>query len=106
MRIITDAIVDIRMHTKNMSEAEAMKLLQEQAYQEVEGARDKIQRVQLTSARLPLQFFGWKQWLRVRDHYQNTTQDFSLRSFHEKALRAGPMPFPDLGYVTAQSPMP
>jgi uncharacterized protein (DUF885 family) len=102
MRIITDAIVDIRMHTKNMSESDAMKLLQEQAYQEVEGARDKIQRVQLTSARLPLQFFGWKEWLRVRDHYQNTTQDFSLRSFHEKALRAGPMPFSDLGYITAE----
>jgi uncharacterized protein (DUF885 family) len=54
---------------------------------------------------LPLQFFGWKEWLRVRDHYQNETQDFSLRSFHEKALRAGPMPFPDLGYVTAERPM-
>jgi uncharacterized protein (DUF885 family) len=106
MRIITDAILDIRMHTKNMSEDDAMTLLQRQAYQEVEGARDKIQRVQLTSARLPLQFFGWKEWLRVRDHYQNETQDFSLRSFHEKALRAGPMPFPDLGYVTAQRPMP
>jgi uncharacterized protein (DUF885 family) len=105
MRIITDAIVDIRMHTKNMSEDDAMKLLQQKAYQEVEGARDKIQRVRLTSARLPLQYFGWKQWLRVRDHYQNETQDFSLRSFHEKALRAGPMPFPDLGYVTAQVPM-
>lgn len=106
MRIITDAILDIRMHTKNMSEGDAMKLLQEQAYQEVEGGRDKIQRVRLTSARLPLQFFGWKEWLRVREHYQNETQDFSLRSFHEKALRAGPMPFPDLGYVTAQRPMP
>jgi uncharacterized protein (DUF885 family) len=105
MRIITDAIVDIRMHTANLSEGDAMKLLQEQAYQEVEGARDKIQRVQLTSARLPLQFYGWKEWLRVRDHYQNETQDFSLRSFHEKALRAGPMSFPDLGYVTAQRPM-
>jgi uncharacterized protein (DUF885 family) len=105
MRIITDAILDIRMHTKNMSEADAMKMLQEQAYQEVEGARDKIQRIRLTSARLPLQFFGWKEWLRVRDHYQNETQDFSLRSFHEKALRAGPMPFPDLGYVTAERPM-
>ena len=106
MRIITDAIVDIGMHAKNMSEDEAMKLLQQQAYQEVEGGRDKIQRVRLTSARLPLQFFGWREWLRVRDHYQNETQDFSLRSFHEKALRAGPMPFPDLGYVTAQRPMP
>ncbi len=105
MRILTDAIVDIRMHTKNMSEEDAMKLLREKAYQEVEGARDKIQRVMLTSARLPLQYFGWKEWLRVRDHYQNETQDFSLTSFHEKALRAGPMPFPDLGYVTAKTPM-
>jgi uncharacterized protein (DUF885 family) len=105
MRIITDCILDIRMHTKNLSEDDAMALLREQAYQELEGARDKIQRIQLTSARLPLQYFGWKEWLRVRDHYQNETQDFSLRSFHEKALRAGPMPFPDLGYITAERPM-
>jgi uncharacterized protein (DUF885 family) len=105
MRIMTDCILDIRMHTANMSEEDAMTLLREEAYQEVEGARDKIQRIRLTSARLPLQYFGWKEWLRVREHYQNETQDFSLRSFHEKALRAGPMPFPDLGYITAERPM-
>jgi uncharacterized protein (DUF885 family) len=102
MRIITDCILDIRMHAMNMSEDDAMSLLREQAYQELEGARDKIQRIQLTSARLPLQYFGWKEWLRVRDHFQTETQDFSLRSFHEKALRAGPMPFSDLGYITAE----
>jgi uncharacterized protein (DUF885 family) len=106
MRIVADAILDISLHARNMPEEDAMDLLRLQAYQEVEAARDKIQRIQLSAATLPLQYFGWKQWLRVRDHYQTETQDFSLRSFHEKALRAGPMPFPDLGYVTAERPMP
>jgi uncharacterized protein (DUF885 family) len=101
MRILSDAILDIRMHTQNMSEEDAMTWLRERAFQEVEGARDRILRVQLTSAQLPLPFYGWREWLRVRDHYQNETQDFSLRSFHEKALRAGSMAFPDLGYITA-----
>ena len=35
----------------------------------------------------------------MREHYQAETTDFSLTSFHDKALREGPMPLPELGYL-------
>ena len=105
LRVLANAIVDIRMHAKNMSEEEALDFLRTSAYQEAEEANAKLRRVKLTAAQLPAYFVGWKGWSRVRDHYQTETNDFSLSSFHEKALRAGPLPVKELGYIVAQRPM-
>ena len=63
--------------------------------------RGKILRAKLSSAQLPLYYHGMKQWFRVRNHYQQETQDFSLSSFHDKALRIGPVPMEELGYLAA-----
>ncbi len=106
LRIIADAILDIRMHTMNMSEDEAMDLLRKRAFQEPDEARIQIQQVQLTAAKLPLQYAGWQEWLQVQQHYQTETTDFSPSSFHDKALRAGPVPpVPELGYLVSERPM-
>ncbi len=105
LRVLANAIVDIRMHTKNMSDEEALNFLRTEAYQEAEEADLKLQRVQLTSAQLPAYYVGWKGWSKVRDHYQTETNDFSLSSFHDQALRAGPLPMKALGYIVAQRPM-
>ena len=105
LRVLANAIVDIRMHTKNMSDEEALDFLRTEAYQEAEEADLKVQRVQLTSAQLPAYYVGWKGWSKVRDHYQTETNDFSLSSFHDQALRAGPLPMKALGYIVAQRPM-
>ena len=105
LRVQANAILDIRMHSMNMSEEEAQELLRTKAFQESEEIRGKIARAKLASAQLPLYYQGWKQWVRVREHYQAETTDFSLTSFHDKALREGPMPLPELGYLTAQRPM-
>jgi uncharacterized protein (DUF885 family) len=84
-----------------MSDAEAEELLTRQAFQESEEVRGKILRAKLSSAQLPLYYHGMKQWLRVREHYQQETQDFSLSSFHDKALRTGALPMEELGYLVA-----
>ena len=106
LRVQANAILDIRMHTMNMSDDEAEELLRTKAFQEAEEIRGKIARAKLSSAQLPLYYHGWKQWVRVREHYQAETTDFSLTSFHDKALREGPMPLPELGYLVTQRPMP
>ena len=107
LRVIANTILDIRMHTKNMSDDEALELLRRQAFQEAEEARGKLLRAKLTSVQLPLYYVGWRDWLRVRDHYQEETQDFSLVSFHDKALSVGPVPLvPELGYAVTSRPMP
>ena len=104
--MIANAILDIRLHTKNMSDDEALELLRRQAFQESEEARGKLLRAKLTSAQLPLYYVGWRDWLRVRDHYQEETQDFRLVSFHDKALSQGPAPLvPELGYALTNRPM-
>ena len=105
LRVLANAIVDIRMHTKNMSDEEALNFLRTEAYQEAEEADAKLRRAKLTSAQLPAHYVGWKGWSKVRDHYQTETQDFILSSFHDKALRAGPLPVKELGYIVAQRPM-
>ena len=101
LRVLANAILDIRMHTMNMSDEEAMDLMVNQAFQETEEARGKLLRAKLTSAQLPQYYVGWKDWLKVRNHYQTETNDFSLSSFHDKTLRAGPAPLRDLGYLIA-----
>ena len=105
LRIQTDVILDIRMHTMDMSDADARALLREQAFQETEEVRGKVLRAKLTSTQLPLQYHGWKEWVRVRDHYQNETTDFSPTSFHDKALRNGAAPLPEIGYITTKISM-
>jgi uncharacterized protein (DUF885 family) len=105
LRVLANAILDIRVHAMDMSEEEAAEFLRMRAFQEAEEVRGKIQRLKLSSAQLPLYYHGWQEWLRVREHYQTETQDFSLTSFHEKALRAGPVPADELGYLTARRPM-
>ena len=105
LRIRANAVLDIRMHTMDMSDEEATELLREKAFQEMEEVRGKILRAKLTSAQLPLYFHGAQEWVRVRDHYQNETTDFSPTSFHDKALRNGPAPLPEIGYITAKRPM-
>lgn len=105
LRVQANAILDIRLHTMNMSDEEATDLLRNRAFQESAEVEGKIRRAKLSSVQLPLYYYGWKEWRRVREHYQNETTDFSLTSFHDKALRAGPMPLPELGYITAERAM-
>ena len=105
LRIIANAIIDIRMHAMDMSEDEAEKLLRARAFQESEEASGKILRAKLTSAQLPLYYHGWQQWVRVRDHYQSETTDFSPTSFHDKALRNGAAPMPEIAYVISKVPL-
>lgn len=105
LRAITNTILDIKMHTQNMSDDEATELLRRQALQEAEEASGKVLRAKLSSAQLPMYWVGHQGWLKVRNHYQTIKQDYSLSSFHGKALIAGPMPFPALGYLLAEQPM-
>jgi uncharacterized protein (DUF885 family) len=46
---------------------------------------------------LPTYFAGWKGWLDIRDHEkQRRGSAFSLREFHERALKESAVPLPVL----------
>ena len=95
LRVLANTILDVRLQTMGMTDQQALDLMTEQAYQEREEATAKLQRAQLSSCQLPTYYAGWKGWLEVRDRYkQRRGSAFSLREFHERALKEGAVPLP------------
>jgi uncharacterized protein (DUF885 family) len=95
LRVIANAILDIRLHAKGMTDHEALHLMTELTYQEKEEAEAKLVRAKLTSAQLPTYFVGWREWRAARQRAA-ARPGFSLAAFHEAALRAGAVPVSEL----------
>lgn len=95
LRVIGNAILDVRLQTMDMSEEQAMDLMLNQTYQEKEEAVAKLQRAQLASCQLPTYFVGWRGWLRAREEYKKAKgSGFQLAEFHERALKEGAVTLP------------
>jgi uncharacterized protein (DUF885 family) len=102
LRVITNAIMDVRMQTMDMSDKDAMDLMIKDGFQETEEARAKLQRAKLTSCQLPTYFVGWRGWLKVREDYRRQkAAGFTLADFHSKALKESAVPIPVLGELLA-----
>ncbi len=97
LRALGNTILDIRLQTMGMSDQEALDLMMKQTYQEKEEATAKLQRAQLSSCQLPMYYSGWKAWIQLRDHEkQSKGAAFSLKDFHERALKESAVPMPVL----------
>jgi uncharacterized protein (DUF885 family) len=97
LRVLANTILDVRLQTMGMTEQQALDLMINNTYQEKEEATAKLQRAQLSSCQLPTYFAGWKGWLQVRDRYQQKQgTNFSLKEFHERALKQSAVPMPTL----------
>ncbi len=97
LRVLANTILDVRLQTLGMTDSEALDLMTQNTYQEMEEATAKLQRAKLSSCQLPTYYAGYKGWLAVREHYQAThAAGFSLKGFHEAALREGAVPLPVL----------
>ena len=97
LRMIGNTILDVRLQTMGMTEPQALDFMINQTYQEREEAVAKWQRAQLSSCQLDMYYAGYKGWEEVRAHYQQRhPQDFSLKSFHERALGEGAVPLSTL----------
>ncbi|MBK9167969.1 MAG: DUF885 domain-containing protein [Bryobacterales bacterium] len=97
LRVIANAILDIRLHTKNMTDEEALHLMMEDTYQEREEAVAKLRRAKLSSCQLPTYLVGWRGWRRVRDEVRAERGDaWNAAEFHEAALSQGAVPLPAL----------
>jgi uncharacterized protein (DUF885 family) len=98
LRVIANAIIDIRLQILDMTDQEALDLMQKQTFQEAEEATAKLQRAKLSSAQLPMYFVGWRGWLKVRDEFKQAKGPaFSLTDFNDRALKEGAVPLPVLG---------
>jgi len=97
LRVLANTILDIRLQTMGMTDQEALDLMMKDTFQEKEEATAKLQRAQLSSCQLPTYFVGWKGWLDVREHYkQRKGSAYSLKEFHERALKESGVPLPAL----------
>ncbi len=98
LRAICNSVLDIRMQTMNMTDAQAMDLMMKDAFQTQVEADGKLQRAKLTSTQLPTYFVGTREWWTLRKQYESAKgKNFTLAEFHDRALDEGALPVPMLG---------
>ena len=62
LRVISNAILDIKMHTMGMTDQQALDLMTKESFQTQAEAEGKLQRVKLSSTQLPTYYVGIREW--------------------------------------------
>jgi uncharacterized protein (DUF885 family) len=97
LRALANTILDVRLQTMGMTDQQALDLMINDTFQEKAEATGKLQRAQLSSCQLPTYYAGWKGWLEAREQDKaRKGAAFSLRDFHDRALRESAVPMPVL----------
>jgi uncharacterized protein (DUF885 family) len=103
LRAVSNAVLDVRMHTMNMTDAEAMELMTKYTFQTEAEAEGKLQRAKLSSVQLPTYFVGTREWWRLRNKYEAALgKNFNMTEFHDRALDEGALPVPVLEKILLQ----
>jgi len=97
LRVIANAILDIRLQMLGMTDQDALDLMEKQTFQEHEEAVEKLQRAKLSSCQLPTYFAGWNAWLDVRRQYRQNHPSADPAAFNDAALKEGAVPLSTLG---------
>jgi uncharacterized protein (DUF885 family) len=97
LRALANTILDVRLQTMGMTDQQALDLMMNDTFQEKSEATGKLQRAQLSSCQLPTYYAGWKGWLEAREQDKaRRGAGFSLRDFHDRALKESAVPMPVL----------
>jgi uncharacterized protein (DUF885 family) len=95
LRLLANAILDVKMHTMGMTDEQAMDLMTKDAFQTQAEAEGKLVRAKLSSTQLPTYFVGLREWLAFRKKYQaEAGKNFDMLKFHDLVLDQGPLPVP------------
>jgi uncharacterized protein (DUF885 family) len=95
LRVLANTIIDIRLHTMDMTDAQAMELMTKRAFQTQAEAEGKLQRAKLSSVQLVTYYVGLHDWLALRKEYQaKAGASFTNEEFHNRALNEGALPLP------------
>jgi uncharacterized protein (DUF885 family) len=93
MRSTCNTILDYSVHTMNMSKAEAMNLLVNEAFQQQAEAEGKWKRVSVTQVQLCCYFTGYTEIYELREELRQEMSGFlDLKQFHEQFLSFGSAP--------------
>jgi len=94
LRSIINTIIDIRLHTTDWPEEEAVKMMIERGFQEQGEAQGKLSRAKMSSVQLTSYFAGHHAILGILDEYKKAKGDsFSYKEFNERLVGAGSPPF-------------
>jgi len=93
LRLLANTILDVRLHTMEMTDQQAMELMTKQAFQTKAEAEGKLLRAKLSSVQLVTYYVGLRGWLELRKDYQKQAgASFTNAEFHDRALNEGPLP--------------
>ncbi len=93
LRVVSNAILDYSVHVLDMTEAQALKLLEREAFQSKTEAQEKWHRAQVSSAQLSSYFAGFSEILALREQLKaQRGEAFRLKAFHEEFLSHGSAP--------------
>ena len=93
LRATCNTILDYSIHTANMSEKDAMKLMVNEGFQQEKEAANKWKRANLTQVQLCSYFTGYREIYDFREEVKKQQGDnFKLKAFHEKFLSYGSAP--------------
>jgi uncharacterized protein (DUF885 family) len=93
LRATCNTILDYSIHTANMSEEDAMKLMVNEGFQQEKEAANKWKRANLTQVQLCSYFTGYREIYDFREEVKKMQGDqFKLKAFHEKFLSYGSAP--------------
>ncbi|MGB5621436.1 MAG: DUF885 domain-containing protein [Gammaproteobacteria bacterium] len=94
LRSIINAIIDIRLHTTDWPEEDAVALMMERGFQEEGEARGKLSRAKQSSVQLATYFAGHIAIQDLLEEYKaQKGVDFSWKGFNERLVSAGSPPF-------------
>jgi uncharacterized protein (DUF885 family) len=93
LRAISNAIIDQAIHVDGMTEAQMMKFLTEDTFQEEREAAGKWRRAQLSVTQLSTYFVGYAEHLETRAAAEKKAgAGFALKAYHDKVLSYGSPP--------------
>lgn len=93
LRGVCNTILDISIHTKEMTEEQAKRLMQVEAFQEKSEAEGKWRRAKLTQVQLCSYFTGFNEIYTFRDEVKmRMGNKFNLKAFNDKLLSFGAPP--------------
>jgi len=93
MRSTLNAVVDNLIQTRNASEADVVKLLTREGFQEEAEARNKWHRATLSQVQLSSYFTGYTEIIALREEVKKRDgSSFNLKNFNEQFLSYGSAP--------------
>ncbi|MBN1773738.1 MAG: DUF885 domain-containing protein [Deltaproteobacteria bacterium] len=95
LRGLANVLLDVGLHTRSMTDDEALALMTERTFQERAEAEGKLRRAKLSSTQLCTYYLGASAWRELRAEAERAAgAAFDLRAFHDRALGEGAVPLP------------